>query len=121
MGFFPPSRGVRVRRWWALSMSHADDVPDIDVLREDQQRINLFGRLNNKKHLRLDNIKAIKDKLQNYEDAQTEMMLMEDDENIKYAIGETYTEFDADTANEMLEAEMEELQKQLESEEEAMT
>lgn len=36
------------------------DMPEIDVLREDQQRINLFGRLNNKKHFIADTIKDIK-------------------------------------------------------------
>ena len=41
-------------------MSHADDVPDVDVAREDQMRINLFGRLNNKKHFVEDTIKDIK-------------------------------------------------------------
>lgn len=41
-------------------MSHADDVPDVDVAREDQARINLFGRLNNKKHFVEDTIKDIK-------------------------------------------------------------
>lgn len=41
-------------------MSHADEVPDVDVAREDQMRINLFGRLNNKKHFIEDTIKDIK-------------------------------------------------------------
>ena len=41
-------------------MSHADDVPEVDVLREDQQRINLFGRLNNKKHAIEESMKEIK-------------------------------------------------------------
>merc|ERR1711998_791087 len=61
------------------------------------------------------------DKLSNYEDAQTEMMLLDDDEGVRYAVGDTYSQFDADTANEMLEAEIEDLQQQLEKQQELMT
>ena len=44
-------------------MSHADSVPDVDVEKEDQMRINTFGRLNNKKHFVEDTIKDIKVRL----------------------------------------------------------
>merc|ERR1711907_433388 len=98
-------------------MSHADEVPDVDVEKADQQRINLFGRLNNKKHFIEDEIKSIKDKLSNYEDAQTEMMLMDDEDKVKFAVGDTYSCLDADSANEKLEEEIEELQKLLEKQE----
>merc|ERR1712100_101420 len=102
------------------AMSHADEVPDVDVEKADQQRINLFGRLNNKKHFIESEIKDIKDKLSNYEDAQTEMMLLDDDDKIKYAIGDTYSCLDSESAGEMLDAEIEELQKQLEKQEKDM-
>merc|ERR1712070_831707 len=99
----------------------ADETPDVEVLREDQSRINLFGRLNNKKHYIEDEISAIKEKLSTYEDAQTEMMLLDEDDGVRYMVGETYSEFDADTANEMLEAEIEKAQKKMESQEEQLT
>merc|ERR1712097_96974 len=78
----------------AERMSHADEVPDVDVEKADQQR--------------------------NYEDAQTEMMLMDDEDKIKFAVGDTYSCLDADSANEKLEEEIEELQKLLEKQEEDM-
>merc|ERR1711998_281195 len=96
----------------------ADETPDVEVLREDQSRINLFGRLNNKKHYIEEEIAAIKEKLSTYEDAQTEMMLLDEDEPVRYQVGETFSSFDADTANEMLEAEIEKFQKKLEKQEE---
>merc|ERR1711937_323677 len=96
------------------------DMPEIEVLREDQQRINLFGRLNNKKHFIADTIKDIKDKLSNYEDAQTEMMLLDEDEAVRYAVGDTYSHFDAERAGEMLDAEIEKLQQEMESKQEEL-
>merc|ERR1712086_256005 len=98
-----------------------DDAPDVDVAREDQQRINLFGRLNNKKHSLEERIKELKEKLNNYEDAQTEMMLLDDDCDVKFLMGDTFSMYEPDQANEMLEAEMEDLQKEMEGEEEALT
>jgi len=101
-------------------MSHADEVPDVDVGRADQQMINLFGRLNNKKHVVSDEIAKLKEKLQNYEDAQAEMMFLDDGDDVKYAIGDTFSMFDTDSATEMLEAEMEGLQQKMEGQKELM-
>merc|ERR1711988_603182 len=105
-------------RSFAMQSADAPEI-EVEVLREDQKRINLFGRLNNKRHAIEDRIKEIKEKLTNYEDAQTEMMLL-DDEDIKYAVGDTFSCFDTDSAGEMLEEEMAKMQKELEAQEAAM-
>merc|ERR1711959_346520 len=96
-------------------------MPDVDVNREVQKMIHLFGRLNNKRHEVEDKIKELKDKLGNLEDAQTELMLLDEEEDVRYAVGDTYSEFSTDTANEMVEAETEEAQRQVEEEGEKLS
>ena len=58
---------------------------------EDQQKINQFARLNNRLEEFKDDITAKKTEIQTLEDASTDMMMLEDDdEKIPYQIGEVF-------------------------------
>lgn len=56
---------------------------DVDVTWEDQQMINTFGRLTNKRHDIDQELKELKQKIENVEEAQTELIMAEGD--IPYA------------------------------------
>ena len=64
---------------------------EIHILLEDQQKINQFARLNNRLEEFKDDITAKKTEIQTLEDASTDMMMLEDDdEKIPYQIGEVF-------------------------------
>jgi hypothetical protein len=68
---------------------------EIHILLEDQQKINQFARLNNRLEEFKDDITAKKTEIQTLEDASTDMMMLEDDdEKIPYQIGEVFVSFD---------------------------
>ncbi|BBN02704.1 prefoldin subunit 4 [Marchantia polymorpha subsp. ruderalis] len=94
------------------------DGQETEVTWDDQQNINKFGRLNNKFHELEDEIKAKKDMADNLEDAGNELILT-DEEEIRYLIGEVFSHIpkdDVETRLEALKEENEEELRQLEEE-----
>ena len=73
----------------------------IEVLREDQERINRFGQLNNKRHELADVLKAQKKLLEDLEDASNELMLADEDV-CKYSIGGVFVHMDSSSADDKL-------------------
>jgi chaperonin cofactor prefoldin len=69
-------------------MQQGDGV-ETEVTWEDQQNINLFGRINSKFHELEDEIKAKKDMAENLEDASNELILA-DEEEMRYQVGEVF-------------------------------
>ena len=58
---------------------------------DDQQKINKFARLNSRLEELKDDIKNKKNEIQTLEDATTDIMIMEDDEEqVSYQIGEVF-------------------------------
>ena len=58
---------------------------------DDQQKINKFARLNSRLDELKDDIKNKKNEIQTLEDATTDIMIMEDDEEqVSYQIGEVF-------------------------------
>lgn len=85
---------------------------EADVRKEDQDRINEFGRNNASLHeLRMEK-KALQDKLDTYDDASTELMMGEGD-NVELFIGESFVEASEEFAQEFLEKLVEDTKKQL--------
>merc|ERR1719313_983356 len=74
----------------AAGLRKASDTKQIDVTKEDQLMINSFNRANNRKHELLELIKKQKEQLSNLEDAQTELMLLDDSESFMFAIGDEF-------------------------------
>merc|ERR1719313_754908 len=86
----------------AAGLRKASDTKQIDVTKEDQLMINSFNRANNRKHELLELIKKQKEQLSNLEDAQTELMLLDDHESFMFAIGDEFVRHD--NIDEQLEA-----------------
>ena len=53
---------------------------EVSICSSDQQKINRFARLNNRTEDLKDELKAKKSEVQTLEDASTDLMMLEDDE-----------------------------------------
>ncbi|ETV67490.1 hypothetical protein H257_16351 [Aphanomyces astaci] len=76
---------------------------EVDVRKEDQDRINEFGRNNSRLADLRDELKALKEKLETLDDANTEIMMGAGD-NVQLFIGESFVEVSEEDAQEYLEA-----------------
>ncbi|KAL3671224.1 hypothetical protein V7S43_003156 [Phytophthora oleae] len=85
---------------------------EADVRKEDQLRINEFGRNNASLHEIREQKKALKDKLDTLDDANTDLMMGEGD-NVQLFIGESFVEASEDFAQEYLEKRVEEANNEL--------
>mmetsp|Transcript_9732 Transcript_9732/g.24197 ORF Transcript_9732/g.24197 Transcript_9732/m.24197 type:complete len:125 (-) Transcript_9732:329-703(-) len=79
----------------------AKDLKKVEVTFEDQQHINMFNKLNTKMHELEAMIRAKKKILEDLEDASNELMLSDED-NIRYVIGECFVHMEKDAAEEKL-------------------
>eukprot|EP00048_Salpingoeca_helianthica_P015182 m.225519 g.225519 ORF g.225519 m.225519 type:complete len:138 (+) comp16709_c0_seq1:61-474(+) len=70
------------------------------ILKEDQDRINLFARLNARLDQLRGDLAALKKEKDNLEDASNELALAE--ETIKFKIGEVFVEMTSDEAEKYL-------------------
>mmetsp|Transcript_89581 Transcript_89581/g.109624 ORF Transcript_89581/g.109624 Transcript_89581/m.109624 type:complete len:127 (-) Transcript_89581:102-482(-) len=75
---------------------------DIEVAREDQQRINRFSRLNMKFDELDEEIAAMKTEVQAFKDAVDEIEGCMEADGILLKIGEAYTSVDEDSVTEKL-------------------
>ena len=92
---------------------------EIHILLEDQQKINQFARLNNRLEELKDDIKAKKGQITTLDDADTDLMMIEDDEEkVQYQIGEIFISMSQDDVREALEKDKETLQGEVEKLEE---
>ena len=91
----------------------------MEVTLKDQQAINTFGRLNNRKHELEDSIKGKKKALEDLEDAGNELMLA-DEEVVKYRGGGVFVHMDTSSAEERIEAGTEALEGEVGAEEEEL-
>ena len=66
----------------------------------DQQKINEFGKLNNRLLELRGDIKQIKEDVEKLEDATAELMMSSDGDNVMIMIGESFVAGTSDEANE---------------------
>uniref|UniRef100_K3XB13 Prefoldin subunit 4 n=1 Tax=Globisporangium ultimum (strain ATCC 200006 / CBS 805.95 / DAOM BR144) TaxID=431595 RepID=K3XB13_GLOUD len=85
---------------------------EADVRKEDQIRINEFGRNNAALHEIREQKKSLQDKLDTLDDANTELMMGEGD-NVELFIGESFVEASEEFAQEYIEKVVEETNKQI--------
>jgi len=71
---------------------------EIEVLWEDQKRINAFGRLNHRLTELDDEIKEKQNEVDNLKDAATELEGVLDDNGIKMRVGEVFIDVEGDKA-----------------------
>ncbi|CAI5743384.1 unnamed protein product [Peronospora destructor] len=103
--------GLRQFAHEALEYTQQQEV-EADVRKEDQLHINEFGRNNALLHEIRDQKKVVKDKLDTLDDANTDLMMGEDD-NIQLFIGESFVEASEESAQEYIEKQMEEANTEL--------
>ncbi|KAJ0401525.1 hypothetical protein ATCC90586_003544 [Pythium insidiosum] len=87
---------------------------EADVRREDQMKINEFGRNNARLYEIRDLKKALQDKLDTLDDANTELM-MGDGGNVELLVGESFVEASEDFATEYLEKLVEETKQKVDA------
>ncbi|KYQ92032.1 prefoldin beta-like domain containing protein [Tieghemostelium lacteum] len=96
-----------------------NDEVDLEVTSQDQKMINLFGRLNNRKHELL-KMKAYKQEaLEKSGDARDEIFLADDDAKFNYTMGQAFLETDKVESETLVERFIEKLEteiKQIDSE-----
>ena len=78
-----------------------EDESQAEILREDQAKINEFSKLNARREECKDEISALEKERQALEDAGDEL-LMQDDETIKYRLGDCYVYLTPDQVEERL-------------------
>ena len=85
-------------------------MAELEVLGEDQQRINKFGNLNAQCNaIKLD-LEEIQQKKEHFQDASEEVLLLDGDaEYIPYQIGTSFFELPYDDANSALEKDQAEI------------
>lgn len=78
------------------------DTTSAEVRKEDQNKINEFGRLNKRLHERRAEIKQLKADMERTEDASTELMMLEDGKAMLF-VGESFIEVSEEYATEYCE------------------
>lgn len=71
--------------------------------------INRFGRLNERLHELVDQLKGRKEELENYEDASNELILMDEEDSVKFRLGEVFFCTSNEEADNLLERRKEEV------------
>mmetsp|Transcript_25977 Transcript_25977/g.72752 ORF Transcript_25977/g.72752 Transcript_25977/m.72752 type:complete len:123 (+) Transcript_25977:105-473(+) len=79
---------------------------DVEVVLEDQKRINKFGRLTAKSHVLEGELKEIKEECENLDDALAEVSLL-DEESVRYRIGGVFVSVTREDAEERTEKALE--------------
>ena len=77
---------------------------EVHISLEDQQKINKFARLNSRLEDLKDELNARQMEIQTLEDASTDLMMLEDDEEkVPYQVGEVFIYLTQDEAQQRLE------------------
>jgi len=78
---------------------------EVQIFREDQVKINTFAKKNHKLQELKEELKARQKELQNLEDAETEIMMLDDEEGeaIPIQVGEVFMLHSTDATSSMLE------------------
>ncbi|CAD8135498.1 unnamed protein product [Paramecium octaurelia] len=87
---------------------------NIEVDRQDQQKINSFSRLNLQYHELIRLNQARKDELTRLSDGKDEMELMEDDEKIPYRFGDSFIRVNVEKARSLIDEQVTNIKKQFE-------
>eukprot|EP01133_Synstelium_polycarpum_P016334 gene16334-19430_t len=96
-------------------MLDKQDEVDLEVTNDDQKNINVFGRLNNRKHELLRARKFLEEDLDKAKDAQDDVFMeMDEDTKYKYLMGEAYMETGKAETESLIEKYMERLQNEIE-------
>ena len=93
-----------------IKMAQKQVDKEVHISLEDQQKINKFARLNSRLEDLKDELKAKQGEIQTLEDASTDLMMLEDDEEkVPYQVGEVFVYLSQDEAQQKIESSKENL------------
>ncbi|QNP95662.1 Prefoldin beta-like protein [Yarrowia lipolytica] len=94
-------------------LDEGTEVKDVEVLREDQDRINRFSSLNTQMDHLEDDEKESSTSKEYLDDLIMEMELMDEDETVKFKIGDAFVDIPQSEAMVRLEKQQEEVDAKL--------
>ncbi|KAM0300998.1 hypothetical protein HYE67_004716 [Fusarium culmorum] len=95
-----------------LSKADEEAADEVEVRREDQDKINRFSRLHQRELVLGDELNAKNKEKEELDDLSTELELADEDEKIQYKIGDAFFHVSVEQAQEMLEKATETLEEE---------
>ncbi|CAF3633337.1 unnamed protein product [Fusarium graminearum] len=95
-----------------LSKADEEAADEVEVRREDQDKINRFSRLHQRELVLGDELSAKNKEKEELDDLSTELELADEDEKIRYKIGDAFFHVSVEQAQEMLEKATETLEEE---------
>ncbi|KAJ3528660.1 hypothetical protein NM208_g10104 [Fusarium decemcellulare] len=86
-----------------LSKADEEAADEVEVRREDQDKINRFSRLHQRETALKEELDAKNKEKEELDDLSTELELADEDEKIQYKIGDAFFHVSLEQAQEMLE------------------
>ncbi|CAG9944213.1 unnamed protein product [Clonostachys rosea f. rosea IK726] len=94
--------GLIGRRMASLSKAEEEGSEEVEVRREDQDKINKFSRLHQREILFQEELEAKSKEKEDLDDLSVELELADEDEKIPYKIGDSFFHLSLEQAQEML-------------------
>ncbi|EWG52915.1 prefoldin subunit 4 [Fusarium verticillioides 7600] len=104
-----------------LSKADEEAADEVEVRREDQDKINRFSRLHQREILLGEELSTKTKEKEELDDLSTELELADEDEKIQYKIGDAFFHVSVEQAQEMLEQATEKLEEESTSLEEKLS
>ncbi|KAJ4125489.1 hypothetical protein NW768_009109 [Fusarium equiseti] len=104
-----------------LSKADEEAADEVEVRREDQDKINRFSRLHQRELVLGEELSAKNKEKEELDDLSTELELADEDEKIQYKIGDAFFHVSVEQAQEMLEKATETLEEESTSLEEKLS
>ncbi|KAH7183017.1 Prefoldin subunit-domain-containing protein [Fusarium flagelliforme] len=104
-----------------LSKADEEAADEVEVRREDQDKINRFSRLHQRELVLGEELSAKNKEKEELDDLSTELELADEDEKIQYKIGDAFFHVSVEQAHEMLEKATETLEEESTSLEEKLS
>ncbi|KAF4493875.1 Prefoldin subunit 4 [Fusarium agapanthi] len=104
-----------------LSKADEEAADEVEVRREDQDKINRFSRLHQREILLEEELSTKTKEKEELDDLSTELELADEDEKIQYKIGDAFFHVPVEQAQEMLEEATEKLEEESTSLEEKLS
>ncbi|KAG5659351.1 hypothetical protein KAF25_000553 [Fusarium avenaceum] len=104
-----------------LSKADEEAADEVEVRREDQDKINRFSRLHQRELVLEDELSTKTKEKEELDDLSTELELADEDEKIQYKIGDAFFHVSVEQAQEMLEQATEKLEEESTSLEEKLS
>ncbi|KAM0188089.1 probable Gim complex component GIM3 [Fusarium torulosum] len=104
-----------------LSKADEEAADEVEVRREDQDKINRFSRLHQRELVLEEELSTKTKEKEELDDLSTELELADEDEKIQYKIGDAFFHVSVEQAQEMLEQATEKLEEDSTSLEEKLS